>query len=86
MKKVLLLLLTVITFSCKNEAKKEINDAVKKENYPIELAKVFEAHGGINTWRKAQVLSLNKGEEVHPIDLKSRKTVINTSKYSLGFN
>ena len=90
MKKVFLLLAIVILVSCKNEAKKgvkkEVVKEIKKENFPDELAKVFAKHGGINTWRKAQVLSFNKGEEVHTTDLHSRKIVINSPKYSLGFD
>jgi hypothetical protein len=74
MKKVLLLLIIVISVSC------------KKENFPDELGKVFEKHGGLKAWKKAQVLSFNKGEEVHTSDLHSRKIVINTPKYSLGFD
>ena len=54
MKKTLLLLLVVIAVSCKNEAKKEAKKepvvAVKKEVFPTELGKVFEAHGGIDKW------------------------------------
>ncbi|MDP5104745.1 MAG: hypothetical protein NWQ31_01080, partial [Polaribacter sp.] len=90
MKKILLVLLIITSVSCKNEPKKEVKKEtiveVKKENFPEELSKVFEKHGGINTWRKANILSFNIAEEVHTVDLKSRKTVINTPKYSLGFD
>ena len=92
-KSILLLVFSFIVFSCnknktdvkKKSKQKEIVE-VKKENFPTELGKVFEKHGGINIWRKAQILSFNKDEEVHTVDLHSRKTVINTSKYSLGFD
>ncbi|WP_298778572.1 DUF6503 family protein [uncultured Polaribacter sp.] len=86
MKKIFLLSLIIIGVSCKNGAKKEVAKETKKETFPNELAKVFEKHGGINTWRKAKVLSFNKGEEVHTSDLHSRKIIINSPKYSLGFN
>lgn len=90
MKKIILLLIIAVTVSCKNDAKKEAkNDKtieVKNENFPTELGKVFEKHGGINTWRKARILSFNKGEEVYTVELQSRKTVINSPKYSLGFD
>ena len=65
---------------------KEVIVEVKKENFPTDLGLVFEKHGGIKAWRKAQVLSFNKGEEVHTSDLQSRKIVINSPKYSLGFD
>lgn len=87
---VLLIVLSMVFISCKNEVKKESNKeevkVTKKENFPEELGKVFATHGGINAWRKAQILSFNKGEEVHTIDLHSRKTIINHPKYSLGFD
>jgi hypothetical protein len=86
MKKVLLLLIMVIAISCKNESKKDLVAEIKKENFPTDLALVFKTHGGINSWRNVQIVSFNKGEEVHTIDLYSRKTVVNTTKYSLGFD
>ncbi|AUC23733.1 hypothetical protein BTO15_17255 [Polaribacter sejongensis] len=90
MKKVLLILLLVIAASCKNEAKKDVKketiSEAKIEKFPTELGKVFDAHGGIDAWRKGQVLSFNKGEEVHITDLHSRKIVVNTPEYSLGFD
>lgn len=83
MKKIsLLLFVSILAFSCKNEPKKEI----KKEKFPETLGKVFEKHGGIDTWRKANTLSFNRGEESHTVDLNSRKTVVHSPKYSLGFN
>lgn len=78
MKKVLLVLFIVIAVSCKKDQ--------EKESFPKELGKVFETHGGMNVWEKAQILSFNLGEEIHTVDLHSRKTVINTPKYSLGFD
>ena len=94
MKKLILLLIAITVISCKNETKKESSKKeeiketkeVKKEKFPEELGKVFQTHGGINAWRKAKVLSFNKGEEVHTSDLQSRKIVVNHSKYSLGFD
>ena len=90
MKKVLLLLMVVIAISCKNEPKKEIKEetvvAVVEENFPTELGKVFEAHGGIETWRNSAVLSFTKGEEVHTVDLHARKNVIKSPNYTIGFD
>ena len=92
MKKIAFLLaLSIGLISCKNETKKDskkegVTTTTIKENFPEELGKVFQKHGGINVWRKAQILSFNKGEEVHTVDLHSRKTVVNSPKYSLGFD
>lgn len=90
MKKIFLLLLVIFGVSCKNESKKEVSKEtiakVEKENFPTELGKVFDAHGGIKEWRKMKTLSFNKEEEVHTSDLHSREIVINSPKYSLGFD
>lgn len=91
MKKIVVLfVLSLIVISCKKETKKDSKKeevkTIKKENFPEQLGKVFEKHGGINAWRKAQILSFNKGEEVHTVDLHSRKTVVNHPDYSLGFD
>ena len=77
-----LFLVAIVSVSCKTEPKKEI----KKENFPAELARVFEKHGGIDTWRKARTLSFNLGEEAHTSDLWSRKIVVNSPKYSMGYD
>ncbi|WP_343329511.1 DUF6503 family protein [Polaribacter staleyi] len=90
MKKILLVLLVIIAVSCKNEAKKEVKKetivAVKKEVFPTELGKVFEAHGGIDKWRKVKTLSFSKEDEVHTSYMNSRKILVNSPKYSLGFD
>ena len=85
-----LLMMSFVFASCKTDSKKdtkkEIAEDVIKENFPEDLVKVFKKHGGIDAWRKASILSFNKGEEVHTVDLHSRKTVVNSPKYSLGFD
>jgi hypothetical protein len=90
MKKLLFIALITIAFSCKNEPKKEITrEEVKEETiekYPSEFEKIFQTHGGISAWKKARTLSYNLGEEVHTVDLKTRKTAVNSTKYSLGFD
>lgn len=88
MKKIaLLFIISVISFACKNEAKKELE---KKETviekYPKALAEVFDKHGTINTWRKMKTLSYSLNKEEHTTDLHSRKAVINSSEYSYGFD
>lgn len=81
-KLILLFIVTSIIISCKTKENKE--DVYK--NYPKALAKVFNHHGGLDNWNLLQVLSFNKGEEVHTVDLHSRKTIIASPKYSLGFD
>ncbi|MGJ8742914.1 DUF6503 family protein [Polaribacter sp.] len=91
MKKVFLLFIIAMAVACKNEPKEKVNAPtktveVKKEVFPAELGKVFEAHGGIEAWRNAETLSFNKGDEVHTSDLNSRKIVVNSPKFSMGFD
>ena len=60
---------------------------MKKENFPTELGLVFKTHKmSLKLEVPSHVLSFNKGEEVHTVDLYSRKTVVNTPTYSLGFD
>ena len=86
MKKVILLLVLIVTVSCKNETKKELVTEIKNEVFPNEMQKIFDKHGGLKAWRKQKVLSFNLGEDAHTIDLHSRKTVVSNSNYSLGFD
>lgn len=94
MKKSILLIFTILLFfSCKNEQKKEVEVGdditeleIKKASFPEALGKVFEKHGGIDNWRKAQVLTFNLKDESHTIDLHTRKTIISAPNYSLGYD
>ena len=83
MKKIVSVVMFIALLSaCKQEEKKTI----KEEKFPEVLGKVFEKHGGIDNWRKARTLSFNKGEEVHTVDLWSRKTKVVSPTFSLGFD
>lgn len=79
----LIFLIVTVFFSCKTEQSKK---GEVKEKFPDELGRVFEKHGGIDNWRKARTLSFNKGDEVHTVDLWSRKTVVNAPNYSMGYD
>ena len=84
MKKIGLLLVAVIILS----ACKENTEMTKKnENkFPKQLSKVFEKHGGLDKWNELKQLSFIKGNEKHIIDLKSRKSLITSENYVLGFD
>lgn len=62
----------------------------KKSNFPDELGKVFEAHGGIEKWKGMQTLSYeipkDSTSEKHLIDLKRRRDKVETADYSMGFD
>lgn len=78
-----IIVVTLLFVGCKTDQKKEEK---KVEKFPEVLGKIFEKHGGIDNWRKAKTLSFNKGEEAHTIDLQSRRTIIHSPKYSLGYD
>ena len=63
---------------------------VSRTNYPEELVKILNAHGGLDQWRsmKSLVYEIPKSNysEVHTIDLYSRKDRVDTPDYSMGFD
>ncbi|WP_420553051.1 hypothetical protein [Tenacibaculum aiptasiae] len=91
-KLVLLIAIAIVSIGCKNESKKETqkeeatSTEVKEKKFPEELTEVFKKHGGIEEWNKMKTLSYTLNKEEHTIDLHSRKTVINSPEYSLGYN
>lgn len=99
MKHTFLLLLAISMFSCKNEAKKETtNPEVISEttvetptkNYPEALIKVFDAHGGLDTWNSMQSLSytqVKEGGNTSTItNLKNRNILVDMPEYTIGAN
>lgn len=59
---------------------------VNAERYPEPLIKVFEAHGGLAAWRKQRTLVFRLGEELHTMDLRTRKDRVDGPKFSMGFD
>lgn len=89
MKKIVILIAVVIALvACKNKPQKETvkQEVVKEVKYPKVLEKVLEKHGGIAQWKKMKTLSFTLKNEEHTTDLHSRKTVVNSPEYSLGFD
>ncbi len=62
----------------------------KPSPYPKELARVLEAHGGVDTWKTKKKMSFVMGDsldpETHTIDLWSRKDRVDTKEHSLGYD
>lgn len=97
----LFMLLSFALVACKNEQKENdslvIHDTVDisetetdKNEYPNEIARVFEAHGGISTWQHMNNLCFEMdgrgGTEIHTTDLKNRKAKIEHQDWSIGYN
>ncbi len=89
MKKIIVFIAVVfVSVACKNEAKKapKQTEEVAEANYPKALKEVFEKHGGIAQWKKMKTLSFTLKDEEHTTDLHSRKTLVKSPKYAVGFD
>lgn len=94
-----LLMLITVMVSCKDktpETKVESEPYIEEEldvttsAYPENVTKVFEAHGGLDTWNEMSTLefSVEKpgGYEITTTDLKDRYTLIEMPKHTIGFD
>jgi hypothetical protein len=101
MKNTLLLLFIVAFASCKQASEKENTTPmpaeeveapkqVMEKSYPEQISKVFEAHGGLETWNAMHTLAFTmekpNGAELTTTDLKSRKAHIDMPNHVLGFD
>ncbi|GMN08551.1 hypothetical protein MTsPCn5_39410 [Croceitalea sp. MTPC5] len=97
MKSFLLLILSVLVFSCKQAPKDEkepiennVEEKIVAKTYPENIRNVFEAHGGLAVWKKQRTLIYTitkpKNPETHTTDLRSRKDRIDTERFSMGFD
>ncbi len=96
-----LIILFSVLISCKQEIKPEKETITSEaseekitvdssENFPKELADIFEAHGGLHTFDQMHTLVFEltkpEGNEKHTTDLKTRHARIETNKFILGFD
>ncbi|QDO95403.1 hypothetical protein FNB79_15980 [Formosa sediminum] len=100
MKNTLLLLFIIAFTSCKQATEQKTTAETPTEeaviqnsttkSYPEHIAKVFEAHGGLDTWNTMQTLEFTmqkpEGTEITTTDLKRRKAHIDMPNHVLGFN
>lgn len=97
MKKTTILLTVLTILACKQSPKSEekepqvtMQGKMDQHAFPEALSKVFDAHGGLEPWKKQRTLSyvLPNPElpETHTIDLWSRKDRVDTDQFSLGFD
>ena len=96
MRKIVFLVAFISVLACKEhvkiEAKEElqIKQITTVKEFPKELMKIFDAHGGLNSWKSQRTLRYNLPKpdaiETHVIDLISRKDKITTSNFSMGFD
>lgn len=98
MKYLFITMLFLITSSCKeihSDVEKEESDTTmqtKEEtnSYPESLQKVFDAHGGLSTWKEKKTLSYDlpkpSGTETNTIDLTSRMDRIDIDSIAMGYD
>ena len=94
MKKISVLVLVLISFfgfSQTATIENKVSDRSITERFPNKLNRMFTAHGTYKRWDAMNQLSfdlLKKGgaTETHLVDLKSRKTLISSSKFTIGFD
>lgn len=98
MRKTTLILLLIGFFACKETPKTEVKMEIETETvqeqmsryYPEALNAVFNAHGGLDTWKeqKTLVYDISKADdsETHTIDLINRKDKITTPNVIIGFD
>lgn len=85
------LLFIVFSFShCTNKSSNVQEAPAHWKNIPEELMKGLDAHGGLEMWQRKKTMefSIPKGEEqeLHQIDLPSRKVRISHPDYTIGFD
>jgi hypothetical protein len=98
MKNILIFSLVVLIFSCESDKSKleqKRTDSTRaatavKSVYPKDVLKVFDAHGGLDSWKPFKTLSfaIPKTDtlETHTIALYSRKDKISMPQLSMGFD
>ena len=87
----------LITMSCKDNKTVESPVDYKEEKldvttsvYPENVSKIFEAHGGLDTWNKVNTLVFGmenpEGVEMTTTGTKSRESLIETEKFKIGYD
>lgn len=89
-------ILILLLFNCNDNSNKkeaQIDDDSNSENqisYPDEIMKVFQAHGGLDKWNNMRTLEFTiqneEGDERILTSLSTRKSLIETAKFRIGFD
>ena len=90
-----LLLLLLFSMSCKEKPAETVDFSkedleVTTSIYPEDITKVFEAHGGLETWNTMKSLEFSMptdgGLEITTTDLKDRYALIEMPKHTIGYD
>jgi hypothetical protein len=83
-----ILTIIICLFSCKPETIEKIE--VDLSQYPDDIQKIFEAHGGLDNWaiQKSMSYEIEKDgqNEKQIIDLKDRRERIEAADFKMGFD
>ena len=92
MKKYLAITLMTLLFACGGTKTEEKTVAAEPEapsktaHHSASITKVFDAHGGFNTWDKMNQLSYKMGEQTTLVELKNRYTRLESEAQTVGFD
>jgi len=86
-----LLAFIIIVSSCKNATQEtEPTTPAIKIDYPAELVKVFDNHGGLDKWQSLKSMSYEiekeEGNEKQTIDLQNRREKVEASNFTSGYD
>jgi len=93
--KALILGVILMAMSCKNKTTSSGDNSKDKlnittHNYPENMSKIFNAHGGMDTWNMMKSLKFTmakpNGDEITTTNLKNRNSFIEMPNHFIGFN
>ena len=93
--KALVLTVFIVAFSCKNKTTPAVDYSEERLDvttsiYPVNITKVFDAHGGLDSWNTMKSLEFtmkkSDGDEITTTDLKNRRTFIEMPNHMIGFD
>jgi len=99
LKRITIALIVFAIIGCKEAPKKPIDQFEERQDEvdvhsigapAASIYKVFEAHGGLENWKKKRTLSFTipkeNAAETHTVDLYSRNGIIKTDEMAMGFD
>lgn len=90
MKKYLICSLLTLLMACSGTKQQEKNESSAQPDYTAHhipaIIKVFDAHGGFDSWTKLKTLSYESGASKTLVDLQNRYTKIESENQTVGFD
>jgi len=97
--KILVLIAVISLASCKDNKASETVESVDYSEekldittsiYPENITKVFDAHGGLESWKKMKTLKFTmpkeSGDEITTTDLHNRYSIIEMPNHTIGYD